>query len=354
MRRLILAVSVLLAACGKVTPAPTALPTVAVTQSAPTAIPITEAAPTIEIAPTAAETATPAPNIPRLVLITESSEPNASVQVVMQAAAQEFGWGYTLVQNAAPNALEEAALMGGPVLVLDGAAVTEYARPIAHGYRGHYFIALSPLQGPVVSTNLLALEGERFDQLGFLAGMAAGFATETQRVAAVADTSVEGLNYRNGFLHGVRYTCPRCEVKFFEAGDVAAGLYTDVVFVAPGETQAAVLASAAQAGAWVIGAGQAFANGATPGADKLLMSVSLDVGAAVDTAVRNYYAATLGQGFTLTGQWPLSAQTGALVITSFDTPALNSLDHQEIITAYGRLADGSLDTGVDPATGQEK
>jgi basic membrane lipoprotein Med (substrate-binding protein (PBP1-ABC) superfamily) len=94
---------------------------------------------------------------------------------------------------------------------------------VAQDLRTAYFINLTPGEAEPQSTNLLAFNGSRFDQLGFLAGMAAGLATEAQSVTAITDFSVEGLNYRNGFLHGVRYTCPRCQLQYIDVFDVNNG-----------------------------------------------------------------------------------------------------------------------------------
>jgi len=47
---------------------------------------------------------------------------------------------------------------------------------------------------------------------------------------------------------------------------------------------------------------------------------------------------------------------GAIRLAPYNAPleVFSALDRQVIATALGRLADGSLDTGIDPATGEEK
>ncbi len=280
---------------------------------------------------------------------------------VINTAAQKFDWQVGPTREATQENIIALAESGVGLIVVNGSVTGGKLCDLARQLPETYFVSLYSEACTNWPANWVSVGGERsrWDEMSFLAGMAAGFATETQRVAVVADQTVAGLNYRNGYLHGVRYTCPRCEVKFFDAGDEAAGLYTDVVFVAPGETQAAVLLSAAQAGAWVIGAGgdvyvTAFANGATAGAEKVLTSIWLDAGAAVNMALQNYVAATQEKGIIPSGRRALSAETGAVMIAPYRASALNSLDQQEIATALARLADNSLDTGIDPATGTEK
>lgn len=361
MRRLCLLLGLWLTACGAVTPAPTALPTIGVTVSAPTHIPTREISPTPVIA-----TPTPLPTEPtsppfQIVQVVQMAEAMDNLDGVINTAAQKFGWQVGPTREATQENIVALAESGVGIIVANGSVTGGKLCDLARQFPETYFVSLYSEACTNWPTNWVSVGGERsrWDEMSFLAGMAAGFATETQRVAVVANTTAEGFNYRNGYLHGVRYTCPRCEVSFVEAGDMAAGLYTDVVFVAPGETQAAVLLSAAQAGAWVIGAGSdvyatVFADGAAIGADKVLTSIWLDAGAAVNVALQNYVAAKEGKGVALTGQHLLSAEIGAVIIAPYRASALNSLDQQEIAAALARLAEGSLDTGIDPATGAEK
>jgi basic membrane lipoprotein Med (substrate-binding protein (PBP1-ABC) superfamily) len=133
-----------------------------------------------------------------------------------------------------------------------------------------------------------------------------------------------------------------------------ASISSDVFFGAAGRAGQEALQAAAQKGAWVIGSGgdlytTVFENGATPGADNVMTSVYFDAGAAVYNALVQYRAGT-----PPAGPQPFSATTGAISLAPYRTDALNALDQQDLATALARLADGSLDTGIDPATGQEK
>jgi basic membrane lipoprotein Med (substrate-binding protein (PBP1-ABC) superfamily) len=185
----------------------------------------------------------------------------------------------------------------------------------------------------------------------------------------VADvTSAAGLKYRNGFLHGVRYTCSRCRVDFVDVTDPAATAFTaeaarmnatlssDVVYAAPGAAGEAALLAAAQAGAWVIGSQPdlretVFQAGAAPGAHEVVTSAYLDYATAVARALEAYQA-----GEPPAGAQPLSAANGAVVLAPVEVAEaedFTDLDRQDVQRALERLASGELDTGVDPVTGQE-
>jgi basic membrane protein A len=200
--------------------------------------------------------------------------------------------------------------------------------------------------------------------------MAAGFATEQKYVTAISDpNSVEGRKYRNGFLHGVRYACPKCRVEFIDVANTTdtatasteAAKYVlfgaDVFFAAAGEAGDAALVTVAQSGAWVIGSGYAdvyntiFGNGSIAGADHVLTSAYVDVGEAVRAALSSFH-----DGKPLSGVQPFSVASGAIALAPIRSPAdrLSIPDQADIVNALARLADGSLETGIDPATGEER
>jgi hypothetical protein len=83
----------------------------------------------------------------------------------------------------------------------------------------------------------------------------------------------------------------------------------------------------------------------------VLTSVYLDAGEAVRAALAAFH-----DGKPLSGVQPLSAASGAIVLAPIRSPAdrLSIPDQADIATALARLADGSLETGIDPVTGEEK
>ncbi len=290
---------------------------------------------------------------------------------MIQRAAQEFGWEVSQGQAATASAVEAAAQSGAAVVVVDGVDLEKQARAIAGNYPQVYFIVLHAAADDPPS-NMLALGAPRHDQAGFIAGLIAGLATQAKFVAVIGDPrSADGLKYINGFAHGARYACPKCRIEGIDAvsqsppAGQAAIIYAasgcDVFFVAaetPGEQTLAVTAEsmAKRETGWVIGAGgdryaTVFANDQAPGADRLLTSVYLDEGAALYQALAAFH-----DGAPLKGNLPFAASTGAIVIAPYNAPLeiFSALDRQVVTTALGRLADGSLETGIDPATGEEK
>jgi basic membrane lipoprotein Med (substrate-binding protein (PBP1-ABC) superfamily) len=290
-----------------------------------------------------------------------------TVYAAIQSVAQDFGWNVEI----GPDEVQAFVQSSGATVVVVIAGLNPQ---VAREFPNVYFVYLPPPTedlGSDLPPNLLALGGpeSRQDQAGFLAGMAAGFATEKKFVTAISDpNSAEGRKYRNGFLHGVRYACPKCRVDFIDVADTAdtqtasaeAAQYvlfgSDVFFAAAGQAGDEALVAAAQNGGWVIGSGSdvyltIFGNGSIAGADRVLTSVYLDPGGGVRAALTAFH-----NGTPLYGAQPFSAANGAIVLAPYhntDGP-LNALEQSYIAVALARLADGSLETGIDPATGKEK
>ncbi len=356
---------VLLSACGQPTtsPALTRTPIIKVTFTATTTPP----------PPTAAGTAIPEPTAtPAAARVgyLAAGDGTAGVSAALDAAAQAHAWQ---VQTAADVASLIQA--GALLIVADGAEFEAAVRASAAANPAIYFIGLNQTGPDAPLPNLLTLGGgtAREDQAGFAAGLIAGYVTEGQVVTAIANTATAtGLKYRNGFLHGVRYSCTRCRVDFVDLTDesatqfaaeqarVNASLSSDVVFAVAGAAGLAGLQSAAQAGAWVIGGGSdayvgAFDNGTAAGADRLVTSVLFDPAAAAVSglsAALEAYAA----GAPLSGGQPFSVVNGAVVILPYRVgpEVLSELDQQGVLAALALLADGSLETGIDPVTGAER
>ncbi len=358
-----------LAACGAPAPTPTAapLPTPVVVTQAPAASPAvpSEAAPTAEPSATAAA---PTPAEPRLVELRGLAPQPIEAAF---AVAQELGWVTASAQPFTPAAVAAVAQAGTEIVILNGAPGEGDFCALLEQLPAAYLIGVdTPVCDPAPA-NLLVLGGpeSRQDQAGFLAGLAAGFATATERVAVFADaTTPDGLKYRNGFLSGARYACPKCRLDTVDldgtqAVDFAAAeagkyvsLGADVLFAAAGPAGDAALRSAAAAGGWVIGSGgdvyiTLFAAGAAAGADRVLTSVYLDYGAALAAALRAYAG-----GEQPAGRQPLALANGGVVLAPWRNAeaALSPLDLKDVEQTRLRLAERTLETGVDPVTGAER
>jgi basic membrane lipoprotein Med (substrate-binding protein (PBP1-ABC) superfamily) len=194
--------------------------------------------------------------------------------------------------------------------------------------------------------------------------MAAGFATQTERVAAfTVPATPEGLKYRNGFASGVRYACPKCRIDLVDLPDTQnvivaseeatkyVALGADVVFAKAEEAGGVALLSAADGGAWAIGFGRYPNDEPPPEAARLMASVYIETQSVLEDALRDY-----GRGQPRSGVEPLSLANGGLglVIYRHADAVLSTLDLQDIEKAKARLAEGSLETGVDPQTGEER
>ena len=353
----------------KATPAATAAPSA--TRAATAALP--PPSPTVTPEPPSA-TPTPTPLPPtaaptRLVLLAPQGTPAAALFESLQAKAKEFGWQADWKQDPAQPDLRAAAQAGAGVVIVADRALEDGAVALAAEFPKTYFICLH-LGDSGGAPNLLALGGAtREDQAAFMGGMVAGYITRAKRVAVIGDPqSPAGRKYRNGFLHGVRYTCPKCKVDTVDVLnltdtanvlDLAARyrLYgVDVFFAAAGQAGDAALVKVAQAGAWVIGSGSdiyvtLFASGATAGADHVLTSVYLNPALAILNALDAYHA-----GSPQAGVQPLSAANQAVMLAPYreKTGVLTPLDQQDIANALTRLGQGILDTGIDPVTGEER
>lgn len=288
------------------------------------------------------------------------------VYQLVSGFARENGWEVKLGNAASVTALVQA----GPRIVVSAAATLSLDewRSLAREHTHIYFIVLdgSPSAAETMPANLLVIGGleDRHDQAGFLAGMAAGFATETQRVAAFTlPTTPEGLKYRNGFVSGVRYACPKCRIDLVDLPDSQSALFAgdeavkyvalgaDVVFAKADEAGGVALFAAADSGAWAIGSGRYPNDAPPPEAARLIASVYVEAEAALAEALRAYLA-----GQPRSGVEPLSLTNGGLGLTIYPNAdaALSPLDRRDIEAARARLADGSLETGVDPVTGEER
>jgi basic membrane protein A len=347
-----------LAACSN--PSPTSTPPIPSLTTPATAAPDETASPR-----PAQATATEAPS--KVAYVVEAPAGAATPMLVaLQNAAQEFGWEVEAAGAASAETIQASA-QSASVVVVDGAAWWDATRAAALEFPNVYFVSAPDQRTEAdLPPNLLALggPGSRQDQAGFLAGMVAGYATETQRVAVVSDVvSPVGLKYRNGFYHGVLYACPRCRVDFVDVFNLSdtttasAGITnlvifgTDVVFAAPGEAGDAALVAAAQKGAWVIGSSAEASTTLSGDGTVVLTRAYLDAAAAVYAALVAFH-----DGAPPHGELPLSAAGGALSLAPYHDPEglLTAPELATIAEAQTRLADGSLETGIDPATGEER
>ncbi len=232
------------------------------------------ASPSVEIAEVPSVTPVPtAPDIPAVLLLTspEDTDPaHLAVQAALEALASERGW--TVTGLPAGEAVLDQALAQDPVLVVSvatglGSSMTQAAA----AHPGLRWVAIDEADMQPGASILVIGPRMREDEAAFLAGALVGIANTNNRVGWVGEPgSVRGTIYRNGFIHGVRFTCPLCwvfeedvaEGAGAEAGAAVAGLiqqrYADTAGAFPSPAGDGALLALAMGPAGVAGSRAGF------------------------------------------------------------------------------------------------
>ena len=208
----------------------------------------------------------------------------------------------------------------------------------------------------------------REDQGGYLAGALAGLLTESNVIGVVAgrEDVPPVVRYVNGYEAGAKSVNPDAEVlrvynsSFDDPAKGASdaqqmlGEGADVIFGAGGITGSGGVRAAAEEGAWAIGVDQdqyftIFGGGSAEGADRIASSavkrVDLGVFSQIAAAIRGDFE---GGVFQLTAE-----NDGITYAPPHDADVPGEVLEQLEEIRQG-LADGSIDTQVDPITGQPK
>lgn len=189
--------------------------------------------------------------------------------------------------------------------------------------------------------------GSRDDQAGFMAGVMAGLASRTWVVGLIDEMGgPQDRVLAQGFVQGVRYSCPRCQIVRQTGAEAAAqrlaATLTDVVFVAPGAGYEEVwqkLVGVEVGAVWVGSAPQVIVP------QQLVGGVEYEPSALVLSALEALLAGEPGR------RWPYSIVQGGLRLElqgGWLSPGRLRLVEQ----TWQQLAVGALDTGVDPTTGE--
>ncbi|PDW00070.1 BMP family lipoprotein [Candidatus Chloroploca asiatica] len=288
-----------------------------------------------------------------------------------EQAAQEFGLEYRFIETQA-QADYEANIQtfvdeGFDVIITVGFLIADATQAAAAAHPEIVFIGVDQFYVPgSVTDNLVGLQF-REDQAGFLAGALAAMVSASGTIGIVAGQEIPPVKkFRHGFDNGARYVRPDINllgVYLPTFIDPALGASTaeqmisddaDVIFGAGGPTGTGAIKAAAERGAYVIGVDQdefvtTFANGASPGADRILSSAIKRV----DVAVYNEVKAVVEGTFEGNGIALFDAAGDGVGLADFHmaaesvTPAMQA----KLDEIFAALADGSLNTGVDPASG---
>jgi basic membrane lipoprotein Med (substrate-binding protein (PBP1-ABC) superfamily) len=206
------------------------------------------------------------------------------------------------------------------------------------------------------------------DEGGYMAGVLAASLSESGVIGVVAGKqSVPAVvKLVNGYEVGAKSVNPDIRVLSiynadFNLPQVGAsnaqqfiGEGADVIFGAGGKTGSGGVAEATKSGVWGIGVDQdeyftTFNGGSAPGADKLATSAIKRV----DVAVFANIVSALDGSFK-GGLYVLTAENAGITYAPFHDADIPDAAAAAVEEARKGLADGSIKTGLDPATGLPK
>lgn len=213
----------------------------------------------------------------------------------------------------------------------------------------------------------------REDQAGFLVGVLAALVSESETVGGVYGIDIPPVvKFRHGYERGIALYNEQTEsevtalgvyIDDFNAGDRGAsaaeqfiGDGADVIFGAGGPTGSGGILAAAQQGVYVIGVDQdeyytTFGEGETEGAEYLISSAQK----AVDVGVYDLIAALAGESdleFPGGSVYVLDVANGGITFSPAHDSDIEECVYETVQSVADALADGSLETGVDAATGE--
>ena len=292
----------------------------------------------------------------------------------MQAAADCFGIDTDFIETANEADYENnlsAALEDEPdVLITVGFLLADATKKFAGKNEDVNFIGVDQFQEDYGDNYVGLLFRE--DQGGFLAGAMAGLLTESGTVGVVGgrEDVPPVVRLVNGYEQGAKYVAEENgeeinvqhtynqsftdKAKGRSDAEQMLGDGADVIFGAGGQTGSGGVQAAVETGAWGIGVDQdeyftTFQGGEAQGADKLATSAIKRV----DLGVFENIAAAINEEFE-PGIFTLDAANGGITYAPFhdaDIPEDAAVKLEEIRAG---LADGSIDTGLDPVTGLPK
>jgi len=350
------------------------------TPALPTETPATNVPPTVAVSPVTPSPvleASPTPAVAVVGLVGRfANAPAGSTGAFtfsgMQTAASTNSALYTLAvvdidatDSADPNSAIQMTLgRGATLVVVASAEFADAARTAAQSNPDVKFVLVDESNPSGASTlqNLFVVggSGNRADQAGFLAGALAGYVSQVRIVGLVTiANTLEGKMYRNGFQQGLLYSCGDCTlwpIELDSATDLEAGKGTaarlinvkiDVMAAFAGAAGEAGLAEGAAQGLWVIG-GDHDAEQALPVAKERVLASLLYRPDLLLPALINELLAGVPSASSL----PFTLSNGTITFAPAFGPDVSPAVIELLASAIDQLASGTLDTGVDPVTGE--
>jgi basic membrane lipoprotein Med (substrate-binding protein (PBP1-ABC) superfamily) len=288
----------------------------------------------------------------------------------MLMAVEEFDLENTFIETQAATDYETnintCVDEGYDAVVTVGFLITDATLAAAQANPDVYFIGVDQFF-PEAPDNLVGIQ-YREDQAGFLVGALAALMTESDIIAGVYGIDIPPvIKYRNGYEQGARYINPDITtlgvyIASFTDGNAGAaaaeqfiGEGADVIFGAGGLTGSGGITRAAQEGVYVIGVDQdeyfsTFGDGETPGAEFLIGSAVKRV----DLGVRDMLAALVngGEGWAGGGHYILAVDNSGITFAPPHDSDVPQEVTDQVTSILEGLIDGSIETGVDPASGE--
>ncbi|HEX4867973.1 MAG TPA: BMP family ABC transporter substrate-binding protein [Acidimicrobiales bacterium] len=288
----------------------------------------------------------------------------------MKAAEECFGFETSFIETASEADYEKnisTAMEGDPdVIITVGFLLADATLAAANANTGTDFIGVDQFQPEYPDNYIGVLFNE--DEGGYMAGVLAASLSESGTIGVVGGRQdvPPVVKLVNGYEAGAKSINPAINVlkiynESFTAPDKGAsdaqqfiGEGADVIFGAGGQTGSGGVAAATEQGVWGIGVDQdeyftTFNGGSAPGADKLASSavkrVDLGVFLKIVDALKGEFKG---------GVFALTAANGGITYAPAHDAKLPDEAVQAVEKARQGLADGSIKTGLDPATGLPK
>ena len=286
----------------------------------------------------------------------------------MQAAKDCFGFDTSFIETVSEADYAkniDTALADSPdAVVTVGFLLADATLAAATANPDTSFIGVDQFQKefPANYTGILFNE----DEGGYLAGVMAASLSKSGVVGVVGgrEDVPPVVKLVNGYEMGAKSVNPDIRVlkiynESFTAPDKGAsdaqqfiGEGADVIFGAGGKTGSGGVAAATAQGVWGIGVDQdeyfsTFNGGQAPGSDKLATSAVKRVDLGVFTQI---LAAITGD--FAGGIFGLTAENGGITYAPFHDASIPSDVAAKLEEVRKGLADGSITTGLDPATGE--
>ena len=288
-------------------------------------------------------------------------------------AADEYDLEYKFIETQAETDydanIQTCIDEGFEIIVTVGFLIADATREAAQANADVYFLGVDQfvVDGP---TNYVGIQF-RDDQSGFLAGVLAAQVADSlgsDTIAGVYGIDIPPVKkLRNGFEQGARYINPDLNllgvyIDSFIAPDRGAsvamqfiGEGASVIFGAGGPTGTGGILAAAQEGVYVIGVDQdewvtSFGAGETDGSEYIISSAVKRVGQGVFDMV-----AALSDGmmeaFPGGGIYLLDVALNGVGLADKHEADIDDAFFDVAADVVAMMIDGSLNTGIDPVTG---